>query len=175
MNFFTILSVASSISSGFLNIQQAQATKAYYDAQADLTRLQYAQKKLAVKQEAQKVLRATNSAIATAVARAASGGILSTEGSALFSQAVSLRGAAEDLQTTEFNQRILDNFATIESTSLKTAGDYTQRFGYLTAITGLGTDLSQAYKETATPKPATIPRRFGNFTADDLNLMDRAE
>ena len=46
MNFFAILQVASSIGSAFVNRQQAAAMKAYYDAQADVSRLQYESKRI---------------------------------------------------------------------------------------------------------------------------------
>ena len=46
MNFFAILQVASAIGSAFANRQQAAAMKAYYDAQADVSRLQYESKRI---------------------------------------------------------------------------------------------------------------------------------
>ena len=74
-SFFSVLSVASSIGQAFMGYQQAAAMRAYYQSQADLTRLQYQQKKVAAKEEAVKALKATNRAIASTIAQAAAGGI----------------------------------------------------------------------------------------------------
>jgi len=172
-SFFSVLSVASSIGQAFMGYQQAAAMRAYYQSQADLTRLQYQQKKVAAKEEAVKALKATNRAIASTIAQAAAGGILSTEGSALLQQTVSLRGGMEDFQTALYNQQILQNFGTMEARSLQTAGSYQERFGLLGALTGLGTNLSQAYTQTATPYTPTIPNQFGTYTTQDLIDMDR--
>lgn len=57
MNIFTILSVASSIGSAFASMQQAAAMQAYYDAQADVTRLQYEAKRIEAREQGVEALK----------------------------------------------------------------------------------------------------------------------
>lgn len=175
MSFFTILSVASSIGQAFASYQQAAAMKAYYDAQADLSRLQYAQKKVEAKEQGVKVLKATNKALGAAVAQAAAGGILSTEGSALMQQQVSLRGGAEDFNLTQFNVDMLQNMSAIEYANLTQAGKTTMQSGIMSALTGFGTNISSAYQGGLFSglNRKTTPTSFGSYTAQDLDNMDR--
>ena len=77
--FFTILSVASSLGQAFASYQQGLAMKAYYDAQADISQLQYAQKRADAKEQGVRVLQETNKALGSALAQAAAGGILGTQ------------------------------------------------------------------------------------------------
>ena len=144
--FFTILSVASSIGQAFASYQQAAAMQAYYDAQADISRLQYAQKRVEAKEQGVQVLRATNRAIGTSIAQAAAGGILGTEGSALLGQTISLREGMQDYRLSQMNAQILGNLGAVEYQNLKQAGAIQQQQGVLGALTGFGTDITRSYQ-----------------------------
>lgn len=141
MNFFTILSVASSIGSAFASFQQAQAMKAYYDAQADLQRLQYNQKRVEAREQGVKVLQETNRLLATATAQAAAGGILTTEGSAALINTLTLRKGTEDFQLSKLNEEIIQNIGLVEVRNTEEAGRIKQQSGIFGAITGFGTDI----------------------------------
>jgi hypothetical protein len=169
-SFFSILSVVSSISQAFVSYQQAAAMKAYYDSQADITRLKYNQERAKAKEEGAQALKKANQTIATMVASAASGGVLTNEGSVMLGQTLSLRAAAEDYNTAAFNAQILNNFGIIEYNNLKQAGIIQQQAGMLGAIAGFGTDLTQTYQRTYTgvDTPVVNPNysSLGKFAAD---------
>ncbi len=139
--FFTVLSVSSSVLEAFTSFQQAQAMKAYYDSQADLSRIRTAQKKLEAKEQGVKVLKATNEALGAALAQAAASGILPDDGSALLTQTKSIREGAEDFQLSKLNEEIIQNLGLIEFRNTKEAGRIRQQSGILDAITGFGTDI----------------------------------
>ena len=142
--FFTDLSVSSSVLEAFTSFQQAQAMKAYYDSQADLSRIRTAQKKLEAKEQGVKVLKATNEALGAA--QAAASGILPDDGSALLTQTKSIREGAEDFQLSKLNEEIIQNLGLIEFRNTKEAGRIRQQSGILDAITGFGTDIVAAEK-----------------------------
>ena len=144
--FFSVLSVASSIGQAFMSYQQAAAMKAYYDAQADLSRLQYSQKRVEAKEQGVKVLKETNRALGSALAQAAAGGILATEGSALLQQTVSLRGGIEDFNLATFNEEILANMGALEYANLQQAGRTQMTGGLIGALAGFGTNITSAYQ-----------------------------
>ena len=89
-NPFAVLAVISSVGKAYAKYQAGMAQKAYYDSQADITRLQYKQKEIEAKEDGVKVLKETNAAISTIIAKAASGGMLTNEGSALLATTLSL-------------------------------------------------------------------------------------
>jgi hypothetical protein len=140
-SFFTILSVASSIGQAFASYQQAAAMQAYYDAQADLSKLEYASKRAQAKEDGVRVLREVNKALGSALAQAAAGGILGTEGSALMQQQVTLRAGAEDFRMANLNAELLTNMGALEYNNLKQAGNVKLQAGAFDALTGFGTDL----------------------------------
>lgn len=144
--FFSVLSVASSIGQAFMSYQQAAAMKAYYDAQADISRLQYSQKRVEAKEQGVRVLKETNRALGSALAQAAAGGILATEGSALLQQTVSLRGGVEDFNLATFNEEILSNMGALEYANLQQAGRTQMTGGLIGALAGLGTNITSAYQ-----------------------------
>ena len=139
--FFTILSVASSLSTAFLSYQQGLAMKAYYDAQADISKLQYAQKRAEAKEQGVRVLQETNKALGSAMAQAAAGGILGTEGSALLQRTISLRQGVEDFRMANLNAELLTNMSALEYNNLQQAGNIKLQSSALDALTGFGTDL----------------------------------
>lgn len=155
MSIWTVLSVVSSVGSAFAKMQQAQAMKAYYDQQATISNLRYKQQRTAAKEQGAEVLKATNDALATIIARSAAGGVLSNEGSSLLLQNITLRRGAEDFQLSKLNEEVVDSLGLIEFNSLKQAGKTKQQYGMLGAITDLGENLTQAYEKTYIPKDTT--------------------
>ena len=143
--FFTVLSVASSITSAFTSMQQAAAMKAYYDAQADVSRLQYESKRIQAREQGVEALKNTNRAVAAIVAKGAAGGILPTSGSPLLAQTISLAEGATDLRTSQLNQEIIQNMGVLEFQNLKAAGEASATTGILGALGGLGTDITKSY------------------------------
>ena len=145
MSIFTILSVASSIGSAFASMQQAAAMQAYYEAQADVARLQYESKRIEAREQGVEALKNTNRAVGAIVARAAAGGILSTSGSALLGQTLSIAEGATDLRTAQLNQELLSNAGAMQFRNLKEAGKAAGATGVLGALSGLGTDITNIY------------------------------
>lgn len=139
--FFTILSVASSLGQAFASYQQGLAMKAYYDAQADISQLQYAQKRADAKEQGVRVLQETNKALGSALAQAAAGGILGTQGSALMQQTISLRQGMQDFRMANLNAELLTNMGALEYNNLKQAGNIKLQSSAFDALTGFGTDL----------------------------------
>jgi hypothetical protein len=159
MNLFTVLSVASSIGQAFTSFQQGAAMKAYYDAQADLASLQYATKRVEAKEAGVQALRATNSAIASIAAKGAAGGILSTNGSVLLQQNISIARGAEDLRLAQLNQDILSNVGQVQYNNFLQAGRVAEQQGVLGGLFGLGTDIVNIndqglFRDPAIPKPS---------------------
>ena len=145
-SFFTILSVASSVGQAFASYQQAAAMRAYYQAQADVSGLQYAQKRAEAKEQAAKVLKQVNRDLGSAVAQAAAGGILSTEGSALLQNTISLSEGIKDFNLATFNAEIIDNIGALEYANLMQTGQTQLTGGIIDALSGFGTNLTSIRK-----------------------------
>lgn len=139
--FFTVLQVASSVSQAFVARQQAAAMKAYYDAQADISQLQYENKRVQAREQGVQVLKSVNEAMGSAMAQTAAGGILSTEGSALLGQTQSLRDGLLDFRMANLNQELLLNMGQLEYNNLRQAGQIEMESGTIDALAGLGTDI----------------------------------
>jgi len=159
MNPFVVLQIATAIGSAFANRQQAAAMKAYYDAQADVSRLQYESKRIEAKEQGVQALKNTNRAIAAAVAKGAAGGILATSGSALLGQTISLAEGARDLRTSQLNQIIFGNMGDVQYKNLQDAGVNAQAGGTLSALAGLGTDLTNIYRSGSADTASTFQKR----------------
>jgi len=144
MNWLAVISVVSSLGEAFAGVRQAQAMKAMYDAQADVQRLQYEQKRVEAREQGNKVLKATNNALANALAQNAAGGMLTSEGSALLTQTLTIREGAEDFQLSKLNEEIIQNLGLIEYRNSKEAGRIKEKAGIFSAITGFGTDITSA-------------------------------
>ena len=141
MSVWTIVAVAASVGKAYATYQSGMAQKAYYDSQADITRLQYKQKEIEAKEDGVKVLKDTNKTISTIIAKAASGGMLTNEGSVLLATTLSLSSGVEDFNVAQINQELMQNLGIIEYTNLKNAGKFAKQAGILGAIFGLGTDI----------------------------------
>ena len=141
MSPWTIVAVVASIGKSYATYQQGMAQKAYYDSQAEITRLQYKQKEIEAKEDGVKVLKKANADISTIIAKAASGGMLSNEGSALLATTLSLSSGVEDFNVAAINQELMQNLGIIEYTNLKNAGKFAKKAGIMGAIFGLGTDI----------------------------------
>jgi hypothetical protein len=139
MSVWTIVAVVASVGKAYATYQQGMAQKAYYDSQADITRLQYKQKEIEAKEDGVAVLKKANADISTIIAKAASGGMLTNEGSALL--ATTLSSGVEDFNVAQINQELMQNLGIIEYTNLKNAGKFAKKAGIMGAIFGLGTDI----------------------------------
>ena len=141
-NPFVILAVASSFGKAYATYQAGMAQKAYYDSQAAMSKLQYKSKEIEAKEAGVEALKETNKALSTIIAKAAAGGMLPNEGSALLAQTMSIKEGAEDFQISKLNEEIIQNLGLIEFQNLKMAGKYAKQAGIMGAIFGLGTDIA---------------------------------
>ena len=148
---WTALAVVASFGKAYTTYQAGMAQKAYYDAQADVSRLQYKSKEIEAKEAGVEVLKETNKALSTIIAKAAAGGMLPNEGSALIAQTMSIKEGAEDFQVSKLNEEIIQNLGLIEFKNLKTAGKFAKQAGIMGAIFGLGTDIATIGIKTGTP------------------------
>ena len=155
MSVWTIVAVAASVGKAYATYQSGMAQKAYYDSQADIAKLQYKQKEIEAKEDGVKVLKETNAAISTIIAKAASGGMLTNEGSALLATTLSLSSGVEDFNVAQINQELMQNLGIIEYTNLKNAGKFAKQAGILGAIFGLGTDIGTIGSAGGFSKPPT--------------------
>ena len=142
MSVWTIFAVAASVGKAYATYQQGMAQKAYYDSQADIAKLQYKSKEIEAKEDGVKVLKKANADISTIIAKAASGGMLPNEGSALLATTISLSSGVDDFNVAQINQELMQNLGIIEYTNLKNAGKYAKQAGIMGAIFGLGTDIA---------------------------------
>jgi hypothetical protein len=150
-NPFVILAVASSFGKAYATYQAGMAQKAYYDSQAAMSKLQYKSKEIEAKEAGVEALKETNKALSTIIAKAAAGGMLPNEGSALLAQTMSIKEGAEDFQISKLNEEIIQNLGLIEFQNLKMAGKYAKQAGIMGAIFGLGTDIATIGIKTGTP------------------------
>jgi len=150
-NPFVVLAVASSFGKAYATYQAGMAQKAYYDSQAVMSQLQYKSKEIEAKEAGVEVLKATNKALSTIIAKAAAGGMLPNEGSALLAQTLSIKEGAEDFQVSKLNEEIIQNLGLIEFQNLKMAGKFAKQAGIMGAIFGLGTDIATIGIKTSTP------------------------
>ena len=148
---WAFVAVAASIGKAYTTYQAGMAQKAYYDSQADITRLQYKQKEIEAKEDGVAVLKKANADISTIIAKAAAGGMLPNEGSALLAQTMSIKEGAEDFQVSKLNEEIIQNLGLIEFQNLKMAGKFAKQAGIMGAIFGLGTDIATIGIKTSTP------------------------
>ena len=150
-NPFVVLAVASSFGKAYATYQAGMAQKAYYDSQATMSQLQYKSKEIEAKEAGVEALKETNKAISTIIAKAAAGGMLPNEGSALLAQTLSIKEGAEDFQVSKLNEEIIQNLGLIEFQNLKMAGKFAKQAGIMGAIFGLGTDIATIGIKTSTP------------------------
>ena len=139
---WAFVAVAASIGKAYTTYQSGMAQKAYYDSQAAITKLQYKQKEIEAKEDGVKVLKKANADISTIIAKAASGGMLPNEGSALLATTISLSSGVEDFNVAQINQELMQNLGIIEYINLKNAGKTAKQAGIMGAIFGLGTDIA---------------------------------
>tara|TARA_B100000900_G_scaffold326561_1_gene286594 strand:+ start:51 stop:518 length:468 start_codon:yes stop_codon:yes gene_type:complete len=149
-NPFVILAVASSFGKAYATYQAGMAQKAYYDSQAAVSQLQYKSKEIEAKEAGVEALKETNKALSTIIAKAAAGGMLPNEGSALLAQTMSIKEGAEDFQVSKLNEEIIQNLGLVEFQNLKMAGKFAKQAGIMGAIFGLGTDIATIGIKTGT-------------------------
>jgi|TARA_R100001460_G_scaffold13310_1_gene30131 hypothetical protein len=177
MNFFTILSVASSATQLFASFQQAAAMRAYYQAQADVSRLQYQQKRIEAKEQANRVLRDANRTLGSTIAQAAAGGVLSSDGSVYLNQLTTLRNAAIDLNAADFNVNILSSISDLQYNNITQTANLQIPGALLNSLSGFGTDLvninQSGLLSGKSKKDMDFVTSRGTFTTQDLENMDR--
>ena len=161
-NPFVVLAVASSFGKAYATYQAGMAQKAYYDSQAVMSQLQYKSKEIEAKEAGVEALKATNKALSTIIAKAAAGGMLPNEGSALLAQTLSIKEGAEDFQVSKLNEEIIQNLGLIEFQNLKMAGKFAKQAGIMGAIFGLGTDIATIGFMTCTPGTTDITSTEGS-------------
>ena len=161
-NPFVVLAVASSFGKAYATYQAGMAQKAYYDSQAVMSQLQYKSKEIEAKEAGVEVLKATNKALSTIIAKAAAGGMLPNEGSALLAQTLSIKEGAEDFQVSKLNEEIIQNLGLIEFQNLKMAGKFAKQAGIMGAIFGLGTDIATIGIKAGTPGTTDITSTEGS-------------
>jgi len=155
---YAVIMVAASLGKAYATVYGAAATRASLDAQADLSKLQYKERKIEYKEKGVEALKETNKAIGTIIARGAAGGALTNEGSILTSQIVSVREGAEDFSIAAINQELTQNLGIIAFNNFKIAGKQAMKMGYMNAIFGLGTDIAMASTTGVfDKKPPTTP------------------
>lgn len=157
-NPFVVLAVVSSVGKAYATYQAGMAQKAYYDSQADVAKLQYKSKEIEAKEAGVEALKATNKALSTIIAKAAAGGMLPNEGSALLAQTLSIKEGAEDFQVSKLNEEIIQNLGLIEFQNLKMAGKFAKQAGIMGAIFGLGTDIGEIGMKVYTPPKTNPPK-----------------
>lgn len=150
-NPFVVLAVASSFGKAYATYQAGMAQKAYYDSQAVMSQLQYKSKEIEAKEAGVEALKETNKALSTIIAKAAAGGMLPNEGSALLAQTLSIKEGAEEFQVSKLNEEIIQNLGLIEFQNLKMAGKFAKQAGIMGAIFGLGTDIGEIGIKLYTP------------------------
>ena len=161
-NPFVVLAVASSFGKAYATYQAGMAQKAYYDSQAVMSQLQYKSKEIEAKEAGVEALKETNKALSTIIAKAAAGGMLPNEGSALLAQTLSIKEGAEDFQVSKLNEEIIQNLGLIEFQNLKMAGKFAKQAGIMGAIFGLGTDIATIGIKTGTPGTKDITSTEGS-------------
>ena len=141
MDPFTVIAVVSSIGKAYATYQQGMGMKAYYDAKADVAKLQYKSKEIEAKEDGVKVLKETNKALSSIIAKGGASGFMPMEGSMEIAQIASLRSGSADFSVALINQELANNLGLIEFHNLKEAGKRAKQAGIMGAIFGLGTDL----------------------------------
>jgi hypothetical protein len=132
--------------------------KAYYDAKADISLLQYKEKRIEAKEKGVDALKLTNETLSAIIAKGGAGGMLTNEGSIMINQLVTLRSGAEDYGLSGINQELIQNLGIVEFTNLKTAGKHAKQFGIMNAIFGLGTDIGSMGMTGAFDKKPVITK-----------------
>jgi len=148
---YAVVAVVAAVGKAYATYQAGVAQKAYYDSQADVSKLKYKEKTIEAKEQGVEAIKTTNEALGTVIAKAAAGGMLPNEGSALLAQTLSIKEGVEDFSVAALNQEIIQNLGLIEFKNLKTAGKNAKQAGILGAIFGLGTDIAMVGIKTSTP------------------------
>ena len=91
MNPWTIVAVVASFGKAYATYQAGLAQKAYYDSQADVSKLKYRSKEIDSKEDGVKFLKETNKYLSELIAKGGSSGFMPMDGSMEVSQIVSLR------------------------------------------------------------------------------------
>jgi len=141
MNPFAILAVVAAVGKAYATYQAGMAQKAYYDAQADQSRLKYKSEEIEAKEQGVKALEESNKMLSTIIAKGASSGFLVSEGTNKLAQIITVKSGVEDFNTATLNQEIIQNLGLIEFGNLKAAGKSAAKAGIYKALFSLGADI----------------------------------
>jgi|TARA_R100001129_G_scaffold136250_2_gene97705 hypothetical protein len=141
MNPFAILAVVAAVGKAYSTYQAGMSQKAYYDAQADQSRLRYKSEEIQAKEQGVEALEESNKILSTIIAKGASSGFLVSEGTNKLAQIITVRSGIEDFNTAALNQEVIQNLGIIEFGNLKAAGKQAAKAGIYKALFSLGTDI----------------------------------
>tara|TARA_R110002012_G_scaffold153730_2_gene313930 strand:+ start:1429 stop:1959 length:531 start_codon:yes stop_codon:yes gene_type:complete len=156
MSIWTVISVASSVVGTLASMQQAQAVKAYYDAQARQAELQGRIKKVEAQENAALVLRRLNQTIATNIARSAAGNVSPFTGSVSLLNNVSTQYAISDYNLAKETGTLGLEMGLQEADMLRQAGETKRKYGYISALADAGT-TAYNIRQNLVPKNPTSP------------------
>jgi hypothetical protein len=136
MSFWTGVAVVGSVIQSYGDIYQGHATKAYYDAQAMMKEFEGKVEATKAKEQGNVALANLNATLATAIARAGSGGA-GFEGYLTTLTTSMRRGGVEELKLTQLNEKFIKSISIFESSQLRQAGKVAKKSGYVNAFARL--------------------------------------
>jgi len=131
--FWTVVAVAGTAVQAYGSIYQGEAMKAYYDAQAMMKEFEGKVEGTKAKEQGNVALANLNATIATAIARAGSGGG-GFEGYLTTLTTAMRRAGGEELKLTQLNEKFIKGMSVFEASQLRQAGKVAKKTGYLNAF-----------------------------------------
>jgi hypothetical protein len=131
--FWTVVAVAGTAVQAYGQIYQGEAMKAYYDAQAMMKEFEGKVESTKAKEQGNVALANLNATLATAVARAGSGGA-GFEGYLTTLTTAMRRAGGEELKLTQLNEKFITGMSVFEASQLRQAGKVAKKTGYINAF-----------------------------------------
>ena len=131
--FWTAVAVAGTAVQAYGYIYQGHAMKAYYDAQAMTKEFEGKVEATKAKEKGNASLANLNATIATAIARAGSGGA-GFEGYLTTLTTAMRRAGGEELKLTQLNEKFIKGMTVFEASQFRQAGKVAKKTGYLNAF-----------------------------------------
>ena len=144
--FWTVVAVAGTAIQTYGDIYQGHAMKAYYDAQAMAKEFEGKVESTKAKEQGNLALQNLNATLATAVARAGSGGA-GFEGYLTTLTTSMRRAGGEELKLTQLNEKFITGMTIFEASQLRQAGKVAKKKGYINAFARVamqGVNMEQA-------------------------------
>ena len=155
--FWTAVAVAGTAVQAYGQIYQGEAMKAYYDAQAMMKEFEGKVESTKAKEQGNVALANLNATLATAVARAGSGGA-GFEGYLTTLTTSMRRAGGEELKLTQLNEKFIKGMSVFEALQLRQAGKVAKKTGYLNAFATMamqGASMQQQGMFEKKPKTKT--------------------